>query len=491
MIRKSADLKLLGLILAILIVFPPVSARDFEYTYKGQTLAYSILDEWDVCITKNGDFDSNWNLVAPGNVVTGDLEIPATVVDPETEKEYSVYGIGNGSFYQDSLKSVKFPSTIAFIGRLAFSNCVNLTRIYINGNLEYIDTGAFESCVNLKSVDISSPLRFLGGMTFSNCENLESVILPNSVREIGGGAFYQCAKLSSIELPDSLRRIGSETFSLCTSLSSVVVPDSVHDIGNKAFAFCSNLRSVVLPKALTKISSELMRECTSLKAITIPDSVKIIEIEAFSGCTGLESVFMSDSVEEIEVGAFALCRGLKSIRLSAKISVISDSLFLGCWSLKTISIPNRVTKIGYWAFYDCAGLESIDISGLVEYIGYAAFAFENDYFYKPLLEVNYNTITPIRVDNRLFNQIRFETATLYVAPGGLQAARKTAPWSYFMNIQEKVFSGIEDIKSEIDTDAPIEVYNLNGVKIGEDTEGLPSGIYIVRQGLKVTKIAVK
>lgn len=54
----------------------------------------------------------------------------------------------------------------------------------------------------------------------------------------------------------------------------------------------------------------------------------------------------------------------------------------------------------------------------------------------------------------------------------------------------KISSGVEDIFTD-DTDAPTEVYNLSGVKVGDSTEGLAAGIYIVRKGNKATKVAIR
>ena len=42
-----------------------------------------------------------------------------------------------------------------------------------------------------------------------------------------------------------------------------------------------------------------------------------------------------------------------------------------------------------------------------------------------------------------------------------------------------------------DLDKAVEVYNLNGTRIATSVEGLVPGIYIVRQGNTVKKIAVK
>lgn len=52
-------------------------------------------------------------------------------------------------------------------------------------------------------------------------------------------------------------------------------------------------------------------------------------------------------------------------------------------------------------------------------------------------------------------------------------------------------AGIEDVVADSNVNAPVEVYNLSGVKIGNSTETLAPGIYIVRQGTATKKIAVQ
>ena len=50
------------------------------------------------------------------------------------------------------------------------------------------------------------------------------------------------------------------------------------------------------------------------------------------------------------------------------------------------------------------------------------------------------------------------------------------------------YSGINDVVyDDEDTNAPVEYYNLQGVKVAEPS----NGIFIRRQGSKTTKIAIK
>lgn len=69
---------------------------------------------------------------------------------------------------------------------------------------------------------------------------------------------------------------------------------------------------------------------------------------------------------------------------------------------------------------------------------------------------------------------------LYVPGNGLCA----------YDITDTNISGIEDIKTEITTPlAPVEYYNLHGVKV--DADNLTPGLYITRQGNKTSKVIIK
>ncbi|MDE6811000.1 MAG: hypothetical protein K2J15_01485, partial [Muribaculaceae bacterium] len=79
------------LLLTVAMLALPAFARDFSYTFEGKTLTYTVIDEESkTCRTKEG-FG-----IYPGNDVSGDLTIPATVSD-ETSN-YTVTEIGALSF---------------------------------------------------------------------------------------------------------------------------------------------------------------------------------------------------------------------------------------------------------------------------------------------------------------------------------------------------------------------------------------------------------
>ena len=78
-----------------------------------------------------------------------------------------------------------------------------------------------------------------------------------------------------------------------------------------------------------------------------------------------------------------------------------------------------------------------------------------------------------------------------MSEAGKEAAKDIKPWKYFKNIEVYVPASIDEVIADFNEDALCEVFNLNGVKVAESTDNLPAGIYIVRQGNTVKKIAVK
>ena len=109
----------------ILLIPARLFARDFEYTYEGQTVTYTVIDEEaKTCTTKVGTFNQ------AGNLVSGDLIIPPNVSDGESG--YTVTSIGDWAFYNcSSLSSVNIPDGVTSIGDEAFAYSNSLSSITI------------------------------------------------------------------------------------------------------------------------------------------------------------------------------------------------------------------------------------------------------------------------------------------------------------------------------------------------------------------------
>ncbi len=501
-------------------------AHDFYYTYEGQTLTYTVIDEQSkTCKTKDGylyQLSVTNFITRPGNDVIGSLTIPEIAKDGDTE--YTVTSIGGCGFYSCSgLTSVEIPNSVTSIGDGAFSECPNfetlsldcenigswfsgitsIKTLNIGDNVKTIGEDAFRGCSGLTSVEIPASVTSIGenafngcsGLTsveipksitlinlgvFEGCSGLTSVEIPNSVTSIGAWAFSWCSSLTSVEIPNSVTSIGHHAFSSCSALTSIEIPNSVTSIGEEgAFSFCSSLTSVEIPNSITSIDGAFIG-CSGLTSIEIPNSVTSIN-RAFVGCSGLTSIEIPNSVTSID-GAFENCSGLTSIEIPNSVTSIGRSTFYGCRSLTSVTIPNSVTTIDHYAFSGCSGLTSIEIPNSVTSIG--TYAFEGC---SSLTDISCMAIIPPSAYSNTFDNDAYQNARLTVPQESMDAYKGHEVWKNFRN------TGYQDVKYvEIDeTEREVEVFNLNGIFISNSTEVLAPGIYIVRNGDSVKKIVVK
>lgn len=355
--------KILTLLLGLLLVIP-VSARDFKFTYEGQTLKYTVVSEAErTCMTKRGTLEKfSYNHI-PGNQVTGDVVIPT--VAKAGKKEYTVIGIGECSFANNkAILSVKLPETIIEIESCAFTNS-SLTSINLPGALTLIGAGTFKY-TNLQDLTIDDsdlPLDLHTNMFLCNIKKayigrnikiqwerdpssprtifdkqLKQVTIGNKVTEIPNKIFYKCEGLTSMTLPESMKSIGDYAFYGCDGLMEITLPNSISSIGEYAFWCCTSLSSVVIPESMTEISDGTFSNCSGLRSVTIPNSVTSIGNYAFDDCKSLTSVKLPETLKSIGKDAF-IGSGLTSITLPASLETMGQNAFAST-NITDVNMPD-------------------------------------------------------------------------------------------------------------------------------------------------------
>ncbi len=154
-LRNKLGLRLAGLILPLLTLLPiNLTARDFTYTYEGQTITYTVLDEEAKTVeTRAGAYK------IAGNYISGELILPAHPKDGDVE--YTLTIVGYDAFYDcKSLTSVTLPETVTGIGDYAFYGCEALTSLTIPASVHTIGYRAFDYA-GLKF------LRYMGRVTIA------------------------------------------------------------------------------------------------------------------------------------------------------------------------------------------------------------------------------------------------------------------------------------------------------------------------------------
>lgn len=183
-----------------------------------------------------------------------------------------------------------------FIER-AYAN--DITSLYINEGIEYIEEDAFSLCP------------------------VEKVHFPESLKKIGRKAFC-CSGLLELYIPKNVVDIGMDAFSSNPLRTADFSDSSITTLEYGLFDGCRDLESVKLPNKLTTILDNAFLNNSSLTDITFPESLVYIYDSAFetSGLTRVHiegdseleyiraNAFSGSKLEELD---FSKLRNLKTI----------------------------------------------------------------------------------------------------------------------------------------------------------------------------------
>jgi hypothetical protein len=222
----------------------------------------------------------------------------------------------------------------------------SIVRVQISDSVRSIPYNAFQGCSSLKEIKIPRSVVFIGPCAFYGCRwSLKKInIRESSVTHIGERAFFCCTLLTQIELPASVVDIGDSAFRGCSSLQSIRLPHSITSMGTCLFKACHALKTVELPNGTMSIPSATFANCRSLTNIQIPSSVRTIENGAFYRCLALTEIDLSNSVISIRDLCFYECTSLTRI-------VLPNS-------------ATEMSRIGIAALFECPSLTEIEVGTL-------------------------------------------------------------------------------------------------------------------------------
>ena len=435
------------------------------------------------------------------------------------------------------------PNSVTEIYSYAFEGCESLTSVTIPNSVTEIGGGAFAGCSSLTSVTIPNSVTEICSNTFWKCESLTSVTIPNSVTKIGGYVFGGCSSLTSVSIPNSVTSIGLGAFSGCPALISVTIPEKVTSIWIETFYGCTALTSVTIPKAVTEIARQAFEGCRHLtKIIDLNPKPQTVGTDAFKGVPSNAVVYipkgsymsymLADGWAQFsdfrEMGAFDITLSESTLSLSegesAELTVTvvkDDEVTIGNheWTSsnpevatvedgKVTAIAPGTAEITYTVYdgYGVAHSESCKVTVaesavLVKAITLNRTSIEAEEGSEIQLIA---TVTPDNATNKEIAWSSSNEAVATVSATGLVKILKagsckiTAATTDGSDLKAEcavsALSGIDEILN--DNPAMADVYTMQGVAVlrnasAAEISALPAGLYIIRQGNTVKKIAVK
>ena len=449
----------------------------------------------------------------------------------------SVRSIGTYAFfYCYGLTSVEIPNSVTSIGSSAFSYCYNLTSVEIPNSMTSIGDSVFRYCTRLTSVIIPNSVTNIDIYAFADCNALTSVEIPGSVTSIGNQAFGGSTNVSTVHFQYSSNPIkinkgafkalknivwerDMEGFNLNVSnLETLTVGNTVAEVPAGVCKDATYLTSLTLGNSLTAIGDEAFAGCTALKKVILPPSVETIGAFAFNGNTNLASIIMGHRVTTVGEMAFDLCPA-QTVSITAQtpptatdntFSNYTGTLYVqgetasdsysdaneSCWSkfnVNVMTVPSEIKTTGTLSPIGEAG-DTFQLTATL----YPGDVTLPQVFWRStnpaVATVDHNGLVTIHADLSEImamaegNEEETATQSCKIIAESLYANDPTAEFT----IKEDITTGEEEISADvIDSSLPVQVYTLQGMMVGDCVENLSAGIYIVRQGKNVKKIAVK
>ena len=414
----------------------------------------------------------------------------------------------------------EIPESVTSIGGYAFSGCSSLTSVTIPESVTSIGEVAFKGCSSLTSVTIPESVTEIGIYTFWNCSSLTSITIPESVTSIGGGAFQSCSSLTSVTIPESVTEIGGSAFYGCSSLPSVTIPESVTEIKAYTFQNCENLKTIYdLNPTPQTVRSNAFDGVPDDAVVYIPKG-SFNKYFVANGWThfidfremGALDVALSEQTLELPSGSHATITA--TVTKDDDVSVTSETWSSSNTAVATVEdgvvtavAPGEaVIRFTVIDGYGIPHTESCKVTVTRAPVSVESISLDRTQIAAVEGEEIQLTATvlPADADNKEIEWTSSDDAVAIVSAGGLVKVLKagscviTAASVDGSGVKAEciidVTSGIDDILT--DASSTVEVFTLQGIVVlrgatAAELKTLAPGLYIVRQGKNVKKIAVK
>ena len=422
-----------------------------------------------------------------------------------------------------------------------FVNDEQVKSLVIPAGTPEIRPYAFYNCTTLESVEPDEELLSIGTQAFFDCTGIKELTIPCNVAEIGSRAFSTTNSYnnkltaltfvdgtSPIEIADDAFRAPQslvwgrpmECMNLAIgSLRNLTIGNVAGEIPDAMFKGASYLNTLTLGSSITAIGNEAFRNC-SLSEVVLPPSVETIGDYAFAGNTNLALITMGHKMASIGDNAFNGCKA-SNVSITAQTPPAAPNTAFSNYS-GSLYVQGEDAADAYYDAYTCwdrfdshimIEAEELRVEGETTLNGKPGDSYqltatlypENvtlPYIFWRSTNPDVATVTPdgvvtLHVDLKQYMALAANdsrVATCKIIAESLYADGPVAEVTVnndSSSVDIIVGGGSDDSNGNIDYNAPVEVYNLQGMKISDTIENLNHGVYIVRQGRAVEKIAVK
>lgn len=393
--------------LAALLALPAL-ARDFTYTYEGQSLVYTVTDETaKTCMVKcgaplssapddekgeptglylRGDMNywgatEEWEFRTTDNAdeyVITNCTIAAGANFKVADADWNVmYGSNGNEIHLDAPYILGGAESLNLVMPFDFAGEVQLNRRQTGWSYEYTILFVPESSKIIKGrLDIPGTasdgtneytVKYIAPYAFSGYTGMTSVLLPNTVVRIGAWAFSGCSALDYVWINESVEEIGDHAFYSCKAIGVIYIPASVKSIGEYAFLSSNNLTAINVDESNTWYSSA--------DGVLVNKETGVL-IKCPEGKMG--DMVLPSSITGIGLGSVEFCEKLTSITVPNSVKEIPQGFAQYCEKLQTVSLPASIEKIGSFPFMECPAMYEINVEeGCKNYYSLDGVLFSN------------------------------------------------------------------------------------------------------------------
>lgn len=213
-------------------------------------------------------------------VISSEMPEEATDDQGNTWKYYK-YEDGTICLFgiQNSKEYIEIPSKLNGTRVTGILSLVTVKRASVSDPVQYDQT--------IKSIKIPSTVRRIEPEAFNLCVNLENIDMPETVTRISYSSFNNTKWLKNQKYNDGFLIINNILLDVKDKSGDVEIPSGVLAVGENVLYGNKEITSVTIPETMIEIRKNAFCGCTNLKKAVFKNNLTFVEPYAFSGCDNL------------------------------------------------------------------------------------------------------------------------------------------------------------------------------------------------------------